>query len=662
MPTEPVTAREMNALVSAGFAAFRWSRERRVIEALTQSLAGMLGWPFATDEIDEDRWLAAIDARDRQPVLLAFERCVLEGQSVQTVVRAGSVEGGRQRRLCICARPIADEPGSLLGLVLMLDSSESGLSQTGGADGQACDVLRSILEYLPVGVAVALGEECRIREVSAFGLRMAGHPREQLLDVPASRFAEAWRVLEVSGQRYPSRRTPLARACAGEIVRDDEVLFESADRQRVLALCDAGPVRDIQGQLLGGVVIWRDVTQLRQAEQQVIQLLERERASRQAAEEAGRVKDLFLATVSHELRGPLSAIAGWVDVLERGSADAALVDRAVAAIRRNVKLQTTLVNDLLDLTRLLSGKTSLNRQVVDLSTVVQSSLDDMQSDFDRAGIHVRVALTASLMVDCDPERLRQVVGNLLSNAMKFSPAGSTVTVATRAYETTARLAISDEGQGLTEDEQAHVFDRFWQAERRSGVRSAGLGLGLAIVKHLVELHGGEVSVTSEGLQRGATFTVTLPLWRDRSRWTWPSERLIEAGHPSAPLLDGRHVAVLERNRDLLEAICWSLERAQATVSPFDDPAIASAHLQRARFDAVVLGDTGPEFTRAEVVRLLGSGRGPNRNRPVVMLGQKWPTEADLAVWSGQVRVVSRPIALDALVAAIAEALQESTGR
>jgi signal transduction histidine kinase len=241
-------------------------------------------------------------------------------------------------------------------------------------------------------------------------------------------------------------------------------------------------------------------------------LLVREQLARAEAESANRMKDEFLATVSHELRTPLTAIMGWSHMLRSGKLDEATAARALDTIERNAQAQAQLVEDILDVSRVITGNLRLNSTEVDVASVINAAIDSVQLAADSKGIRLEVTLEASARhVAGDATRLQQVVWNLLANAIKFTPSGGRVAVRLERAGADAQLSVSDTGQGISRDFLPFIFDRFRQEDATTTRRHGGLGLGLAIVRHLVELHGGTVRADSAGEERGTTFIIKLPL-------------------------------------------------------------------------------------------------------------------------------------------------------
>jgi signal transduction histidine kinase len=243
-----------------------------------------------------------------------------------------------------------------------------------------------------------------------------------------------------------------------------------------------------------------------------VRLTVSEQAARNSAEAAGRIKDEFLATLSHELRTPLTAILGWARMLRGSSFDQDTAAHALEVIERNAKSQQQLIEDILDVSRVITGKLQLDVRPVDLVPVIEAATDTVRPAAEAKGIRLEAALRPEPhVISGDPVRLQQVVWNLLSNAVKFTPAGGRVTVRLERSDTHVEIAVSDTGGGISPEFLPFVFDHFRQADSTTTRQYGGLGLGLAIVRHLVEMHGGTVSVESGGPGQGATFTIQLPL-------------------------------------------------------------------------------------------------------------------------------------------------------
>jgi PAS domain S-box-containing protein len=323
--------------------------------------------------------------------------------------------------------------------------------------------------------------------------------------------------------------------------------------------------------------------------------------ARQRVEEANRMKDEFLATLSHELRTPLTAILGWARMLSAGQLDETNTARALETIERNAKAQSQLIEDILDVSRVITGKLRLEVQPVDLASVIEAAVDGVLPTANARGIRLqRVLDSETSMVSGDPARLQQVVWNLLSNALKFTPKGGRVQIRLERINSHVEIIVTDTGQGISPDVLPYVFERFRQADSTTTRKHGGLGLGLAIVRHLVEMHGGTVEAESAGVGQGATFTVKLPLVVVRSLDVGRSTDAKRV-HPTAsssgvpfdcpPELDGLHILIVDDEEDTRELLTMVLEKCGAKITAVSSAAEGLAALKTSRPD-VLISDLG----------------------------------------------------------------------
>src|SRR5215208_3025407 len=299
------------------------------------------------------------------------------------------------------------------------------------------------------------------------------------------------------------------------------------------------------------------------------QLLRSELAARSEAERVSRVKDEFLATLSHELRTPLNAILGWAQLLRKDPQRPEDLQEGLTTIERNARVQTQIIEDLLDMSRIISGRIRLDVQRVDLTHVIESALDTVKPAADAREIRiVKVLDPGAAIISGDPARLQQVFWNLLSNAIKFTSRGGRIQIVLERVNSHIEISVIDTGEGITPEFLPHVFDRFRQADPSTTRRHGGLGLGLAIVKQLVELHGGSIAARSAGHAQGATFTVSLPLMVLQFETPQPDRRHPRAlaAPPSAAragTLKGGIVLVVDDDPDARALVTWLLEDCQA---------------------------------------------------------------------------------------------------
>jgi signal transduction histidine kinase len=283
--------------------------------------------------------------------------------------------------------------------------------------------------------------------------------------------------------------------------------------------------------------------------------------------EANRIKDEFLATLSHELRTPLNSILGWIQLLRGGVLNKEAAIRAVTTIERNTKSLAQIIDDLLEVSRIITGKFKLEVRPMELGAIVEAALDAVRPAVDAKSIELHLSIEPIGLVMGDASRLQQVVWNLLSNAIKFTPNGGRVEVRLQELPSNARITVIDSGEGISADFLPYVFDRFRQADSTFTRRHGGLGLGLAIVRHLVEMHGGSVRADSQGEGKGASFTVTLPLLKARRGFA-ESYSQIPAGHPCAAevTLAGLRVLIVDDEADARELLTAMLEQCGAQVT------------------------------------------------------------------------------------------------
>ncbi|HEX3772679.1 MAG TPA: ATP-binding protein [Polyangiaceae bacterium] len=352
------------------------------------------------------------------------------------------------------------------------------------------------------------------------------------------------------------------------------------------------------------------------------ELLRRERqarveaeTARAQAESANRLKDEFLSTVSHELRTPLNAMLGWATMLRGGALSEAKRESALETIERNARTQVRLIEDLLDLGRILQGKFRLALGPVEVPPLVDAALESVRPAAEAKGVRVQCALDSHATILGDGERLQQVAWNLLSNAIKFTPRGGRVLVTLRRAQSYVELVVADTGEGIGSDFLPHIFEPFRQADGAISRRAGGLGLGLSIVRSLVELHGGTVTAMSEGAGQGATFTVRIPTAPVRAEPNAP--KIPEGGPPTPtfecpPALGRLRMLVVDDEKDTRELLAFILEQCGAEVTTAATAEEAFGFLQRDRFDVLVSdiglpGEDGLSLIRR--VRALPAERG-----------------------------------------------------
>jgi PAS domain S-box-containing protein len=398
----------------------------------------------------------------------------------------------------------------------------------------------------------------------------------------------------------------LSRIRRGERLDHFETIRVAKDGRRLNVSITVSPIKDSTGQVVGASKVLRDITDRKKAEEALekareiaeaanrdrLQLLDSEREARSQAERASRMKDEFLATLSHELRTPLNAILGWANILRLGKVQGEELEEGLDTIERNACVQSQLIEDLLDMSRIISGKVRLDVQRVDLPAVLKESIETLRAAAEAKGVRLQAVVDPFAgPISGDPNRLRQVFWNLLSNAIKFTPKDGKVQVLLERVNSQVEASFIDTGEGIAAEFLPYVFDRFHQADASTTRRHGGLGLGLAIVKQLVELHGGNVHVKSGGIGQGATFAVHLPLI---ALYSEPNE---ERRHSLAALRQNQnllevslanvHVLVVDDEIDGRELVKRQLEMAGATVSMAGSVSEAMERILAGRPDVLV---------------------------------------------------------------------------
>jgi len=438
------------------------------------------------------------------------------------------------------------------------------------------------------------------------------------------------------------------------------------------------PVRDEEGQLTHYIGVHTDVTERQQAEAERELLLQAEQAARAKAEAANRVKDEFLATLSHELRTPLNAMLGWVQLLRTRKLSPATTARALETIERNARSQAQLVEDLLDISRVIRGKFYLNLRPCALVPVLEAVVETVLPAAQSKGIALELVFRSSIgAVMGDPDRLQQVVWNLLANAIKFTPRGGRVEVRLQEGEAWAQIQVSDTGEGISAEFLPYVFERFLQADSTSTRSYGGLGLGLAIVRYLVELHGGTVQAASPGEGQGATFTVYLPLMVSaKGQDSGPgiaslagtptretpeslrseSSRHTHPGDSASQTLAGLRVLVVDDEVDTLELLKLVFQQYGGQVILAQSAAEAIAAVARERPDVLVSDISMPGedgYSLIQKVRALSSAQG-GQTPAIALTAYARVEDCQRALAAGFQMHVAKPVNPDELVATVAK--------
>lgn len=453
-------------------------------------------------------------------------------------------------------------------------------------------------------------------------------------------------VREVFGRRAASRLTEAGqRVIATGTPTRVEFAFRRRHTQRVVYDVVVMPLRDDTGEIIGLTNAVIDISERRQAEARRALLLEAESRAREEAERASRLKDDFLATVSHELRTPLNAVLGWAQLLNMRAYDEAMFKRGIEAIERSARTQVHLIDDLLDMSAILSGKVPLEIGPVDLADVLERARETIEPMARQKQITIDAEYLAVPMLQGDAGRLKQVFWNLLANAVKFTPENGHIRVSVHPAPEGVVATVRDTGIGIEPAFLPHVFDRFQQADLSSTRRHGGLGLGLAIAKQLVELHHGRITAASSGPDRGTTMAVSLPLQAPVGEQANRTPGLV-AG-TGMPTLDGIRVLAVDDNPESLGVIALMLERYGAEVVAVSSGAAALDALERAstnahRFDALVSDLAMPGMDGMQLVQAVRA-RGLVDLPAIAVTAFADPIQLKAAKEAGYQSVITKPI-------------------
>jgi PAS domain S-box-containing protein len=509
-----------------------------------------------------------------------------------------------------------------------------------------------LLNTAPCGF-LSFEDDGRVRLVNETLLQMLGRERGEVV----GRHVES--LLPVASRIfYQTHLFPILKLHG----RVDEVYFtlRSKSGAEIPVLVNAAR-RERGGVTLNECVLMH----MRQRDQYEGEIL---RAKREA-EDATRAKDEFLAMVSHELRTPLTAILGWAEMMSSGRLDADSVARGMETIKRNARSQLQLIEDLLDISRIISGKIRLDVRAFDPASVVEAAVDVVRPAADAKGIRLRPVLDPKAgPVSADPERLQQVLWNLLSNAVKFTPKGGRVEVRLERVDSSVEISVSDTGQGISAEFLPYVFDRFRQAEGAKTTRQGGLGLGMAITKHLVELHGGTIRAESPGEGQGSTFTLRLPAKsihagepRASSVERGTSADEVRAGVTLPARLEGVRVLVVDDESDARELLIEVLSRSGAQVRAVASADAAIDELRSAPPDVLVSDIDMPGEDGFELIRRARESEEGRAVPAIALTGHARASDRIRILSAGYQLHVPKPVEPTELVLAVAGLLGRLRG-
>jgi signal transduction histidine kinase len=567
------------------------------------------------------------------PALHPISRALAQRQTVIGAELTLELEG-RPAIFLVNAVPLRDAEGRLTGIVSVFHDV-SGARQLERDAAEHAARLTTLVDLVDEGIFIVAADG---------GLLFTNDPGRDLLgdmppdEVPRDRIKRL-SIRELDGRLLTGEQLPSARALQGETVPPMDLLITTAEGITRRSRVRAHPLRR-DGRVYAAVVTWRDVTE----ETRALADLEMARAT---AEQANQLKDDFIAALSHELRTPLQPILGWTEVLRRHGKLDEVTTRAMEVVHRNIRQQVRLVDDLLDLSRILHGKFMLRFETFDLREQVRAAVEA----FEEPAALKRVRLATTLPDDTAPmwgdaARVQQIVSNLLANALKFTSAGGRIGVRLEVRERRAVIEVDDCGEGIAEADLPIIFEPFRQGQQST--RRGGLGIGLDLVRRLSEMHGGSVSVASAGLGHGAHFRVELPLSRPEAAVSAPPVS-------GRPRLERQSVLVIEDNLDTRDVLKLMLEVEGAVVESAEGGEEGLRIAERMRPD-IVLCDIGlPDIDGFEVARRIRARSDHNVSRLIALTGYGQAEDMRQAVKAGFDAHLTKPVNIDQLIALLVSA-------
>jgi PAS domain S-box-containing protein len=576
---------------------------------------------------------------DEEPAILAAIR---SGRSVEHYETIRKRKDGTLLDISLSVSPIKDEFGTIIG------ASKIGHNITERKKAQEDIQFQASLLNAVEQAVIATDLKGNIIYWNSFAEQLYGWPSQEVIGSNVLDIIPALASKEVAEQIFEYLQE--GRSWTGEL------LVQRRDGSEFHAVVTDSPIFNKQGALIGVVGVSTDVTEAKRAEKERTELLERERSAREEAEAANRLKDEFLATLSHELRNPLNVVIGYSEILRRSEdTKNSFVGKAAEVIRRNALAQSQLVSDLLDLSRLQMGKLAIVRQPISLSTIIADAIETVRNEAEAKNVSLNFKTgKESLIVDGDPVRLGQIAWNLLNNAVKFTPAIGQIKISLSDDSSGALLVVEDTGQGIPPEFIPHVFEIFRQADASSSRRQGGLGIGLALVKQLAELHGGRVKAESEGIGKGARFSVWLPL-RQLPVSTVPSEKEKQVGG-----LDHKFILVVDDSRETTDMLGRLLQMEGALVQTARSGAEALALAAECTFDLVISDISMPVMDGYELLRKLREMPSMNNVPALALTGFGRISDVNRARDEGFAEHFTKPLDIDGLLRTV-EKLTHSNG-
>jgi PAS domain S-box-containing protein len=563
---------------------------------------------------------------------------VRQGERVDHFETVRRAKDGTLVDVSVTVSPIKDAQGKIIG------ASKVARDITAQKQGSRADLLLAAIVSSSDDAIISKSLDGIITSWNEGARRIFGYGPEEIIGqtvlklIPADRRDEEPKILE--------------RLRRGERVDHFETVRLRKNGESFPVSLTISPIRNLQGVIVGASKIARDITDFKTASTEREQLLESERTARSQAEYANRMKDEFLSTVSHELRTPLNAIVGWTEVLEGGGQNRDEVIQGMEVIKRNAMMQAQLIEDLLDLGRISSGKMTLNVEPVDISTVIREALASVEHGARAKQITITRVLGESRGLLGDSKRLQQVIWNLLTNAIKFTPNGGKIAISAARINSHIEVSVADSGKGISANFLPHLFERFRQADSSTTRQHGGLGIGLALVKQLAELHGGTVRAESPGEGLGSTFTLFLPVAALRAEVPRSHPGRESAAAIVLPDLHGIKILAVDDDPDSLEPIRRILTGRNAQVQTASSVDDAMAKFSEFAPD-VVLSDLGmPGKDGYELIRLIRQHPAGANTPAAALTALARSEDRTRALTAGFQSHVTKPVAAAEIVAMV----------
>ncbi len=556
------------------------------------------------------------------------------GERIEHFETIRMTKDGRRIAVSLTVSPVKDASGNLIG------ASKIARDISGRH--------RAMLKAAELAAIVESADDAIISKDLNGIIRSFNGSAERMFGYQAHEIVGKSVLMLIPPDRQNEEDRILASLRSGERLDHYETVRVAKDGRRIDVSLTVSPLRAPNGEIIGASKIVRDITERNRMAAEREQLLRNERTARMEAERANRIKDDFVAMVSHELRTPLNAILGWTDLLKASKGDREMFDHGLDVIARNTRLQAQLISDLLDVSRIVSGKLGLDLVRVDLQEILRNSVETLQAAASARTIALTTQIDSAPMATIgDAARLQQIIWNLISNAIKFTPPGGKIIVDMRRVDDRADITVTDTGIGIRSESLPDLFERFRQSSPLTTRRHGGLGLGLSIAKYLTELHGGRIYAWSAGEGMGATFTVVLPLksgeptvdFEDRLQQSREAE-----DRANQVSLKGMTILVVEDDQDTRDLIQRLLEAHRAKVVIAATAPEALDRLEVEEPDLIVSDIGLPDVDGYELIRRIRRLTTPVANAPAVALTAfARPEDRTRALAAGFSAHVAKPV-------------------